>query len=247
MIVYIYGKQSLMLLSEQFVALTQHLNSLCHVVPYQWGRTQIKEFDRKLPKLFEYQTYDELNVGIDLNVVRGLIPDDEDQKNYYRHRWYVYRCSLGDEYVFKSLPNIAAAGRYNLELKGAVCLREGKDDPKYMFRVPLAMIDALYKQESIDFHSRRRLQNRLFLVHHSFINQARELMLRVAFDEKTTIFAEYAKLFSNPAHKLFDYYYSRKADIIFFVEREDGTLEYGFGSENPKGAIIFKQLSNKLN
>lgn len=248
-----------MLSPEQFATLNQHLNTICHTVPYKWGRVQTKEFDRKLPKLFEYETYDELNAGIALNVERGYIITDDEQNNYYRHRWYVYRCSLGDEYLFKSLPTIIAAddkdpwkdftiaSKYNLDLKGTVILKQYKDDPEYVFKTPLALIDSLYKEQSRDFSYRKRLQNRLFLVHHSFVDQSREPVLRAAFDAKSEVFIEYVKLFSEPNHKLFPYYYERMADIIFFVELADGTLQYGFGSENLKGAIKFRQLSTKLN
>ena len=246
-----------MLNSEQFAVLNQHLNNICHSVPYKWGRMQTKEMDRKLPKLYEYETYDELNAAISHYAERKYITTDDEQNNYYRHRWYVFRCSLGDEYLFKSLPDVIGVennpwfdftlfNRFNLDLKGTVILRQYKDDPEYVFRTPLALIDSLYKQQSQDFRYRRRLQNRLFLVHHSFIDPSREPVLRAAFDVKKIIFEDYAKLLSSPNHKLFDYYYDRNADIIFFVEKPDGTLEYGFGSENLKGAIKFKQLSTKL-
>lgn len=246
-----------MLNSEQFATLNQHLNSICHTVPYKWGRMQTKEYDRKLPKLYEYETYDELNEAIARSVERGFIPDDAEQNKYYQHRWYVYRCSLGDEYIFKNLPDVIAsddkdpwqdftiAKQFNLDLKGTVILKQYKDDPQYVFDVPLALIDSLYKQQSQDFSYRRRYQNRLFLVHHSFIDPSREPVLRAAFDAKAIIFSEYVKLFANPDHKLYPYF-NRLTDIIFFVEREDGTLDYGFGSENQQGSIKFKQLSFKL-
>jgi hypothetical protein len=205
---------------------------------------QAKEYDRKLPKLYEYESYDELNEAIARSVERGFIPNNNEQIDYYRHRWYVHRCSLVDEYVFKNISDITI-DNFNLDLKGIVILKQYKDSPQHSFDVPLTLIDTFYKQQSQDFSYRRKYQNRLFLVHHSFIDPSREPVLRAAFDAKEIVFSEYVKLFENPTHKLYPYF-NRLADIIFFVERADGTLDYGFGSENQQGSIKFKQLSFKL-
>ena len=230
-----------MLNSEQFATLNQHLNSICHTVPYKWGRSQVKDYERKLPKLFEYKTYDDLNEAIDRSVNRGLIPDKEEQLDYYRYRWFTYYCSVADQYLFDN-----EVGERNLDLLGAVMLTTRENDIQYVFSKPLVLIDALYKQEAKDFTYRRKLRNRLFVVYHSFLNPDREPLLQSAFDIKSEIFEEYAKLFLSSGHKLFDYFHNRTTDIIFFIEKNDGTLEYGFGSENLKGAVIFKKLSTKL-
>lgn len=229
-----------MLNSEQFATLNQHLNSICHTVPYKWGKVQIKDYERKLPKLFEYQDYNDLNEAINRNIERGLIPNNEEHIGYYQHRWFTYYCSVIDQFLFNS-----QASKHNLDLTGVVILT-GHDYAEYVLNKPLVLIDALYKQEARDFMYRRKLRNRLFVACHSFAGIEREPLLQSAFDIKSEIFEEYAKLLTRSGHKLFDYFNIRTADIIFLIERNDGTLEYGFGSENPKGSIMFKQISTKL-
>jgi len=231
-----------MLNSEQFATLNQHLNSICHTVPYKCGRTQTKDYDRKLPKLFQYATYGELNEAIDRGVERGIIPNDEEQRCYYQNRWFTYSSSICDQYLFD-----AQASKHNLDLTGVSLLSNDSQYLNYTLNKPLVLIDALYKQEARNFRYHRKLRNRVFFVCHSFVSPDRESMLRTAFDVKSEILEDYAKLLSNPSHKLFDYFNSRVCDIIFLVENLDGTLEYGFGSDNPKGSIRLKQLSTKLN
>lgn len=247
-----------MLTQEEYTKLSAHLSEISTVVPYKWGRMQLKELDRKLPKLFEYKTYDELNAAIEHNVQRGIIVNTEEARNYYRHRWFIYKCSEVDEYLFKTQPNVINEGstdpnkdftfkdKFGLDLKGTVILKQYKDKPNFVFENPLALIDSYYKQQSQDFHYRRRLQNRLFVVHHSFISPEREPILRTEFGIKSRIFEEYAKLVAQPEHQIYDYLNGRKADIIFFVEKEDGSYQYGIGSENLKGAVIFKPIEREI-
>lgn len=245
-----------MITKEEFNSLSAHLQSISSIVPYKWGRMQSRDIDRRLPKLFEYETYQELNDAIQYNVNRRILSDNDDENNYYRHRWFVYKCSLVDEFLFYSLPDVVGIdknpwyditflNRFNLDLKGTVMLKQYKDDPEYVFRNPLALIDSFYKEQTQDFRYRRRLQNRLFLVHHSFISPAREPYLRTLFTVKARIFEEYAKMLMNPEHKIYDYMNGRKTDIIFLIENADKTISYGFGSENLKGELIIKKYINE--
>lgn len=245
-----------MLSQETYLFLSKHLNDICHIVPYKWGRMQTKELDRRLPKLLTYNTYDELNGAIQRNVDRGILPDNDEENNYYRHRWFVYKCAEVDEYLyyknvitlFSVLPNgeydfLPIIDRYKLDLKSYVMLNQHKDNHQYAFKNPLAVIDSFYKEQRREFYYRNRNRNSLFLVHYSDISPEAEPYLRVRFDIKSKIFIEYAKMIMNPAHQIYDYLHGRKTDIMFFIQNVDGTFSYGFGSENLKGELIIKQLT----
>lgn len=226
-----------MLNSEEFIVLSQHLNIISHIVPYKSGGMAAIELDRKLPKLFEYKTYDELSEAIERNILRGFIPNTDHARNHFKHRWFVYKCSEVDEYLFTTI----VSGRFGLELKGAVILKEYGTIARAL-DIPLALIDWSYKQQSRDFHYRGRLKNRLFFVPYSYMTPAREPVLRVNFDAKEFVFKEYAKLLANPEHKIFEYMNGRKADIIFLIENLDGSLSYGIGSRNIKDKVKLKPI-----
>jgi len=213
---------------------------------------QLKKLDQKLPKLFEYETYDALNAAIERHIQKTFIENTEDARNYYRHRWFIYKCSEADEYLFKILPSVVNDGsndpnrdftirnKVSLDLKGTVLLKQYKDDPEYVYKNPLALIDSYYKEQSQDFHYRRRLQNRLFVVHHSYVAPERESYVRTLFDVKSVIFKRYVDMMLQSDHKIFDYMNGRKADLIMLVETADGRIAYGFASENLKGEMIMR-------
>lgn len=226
-----------MLTPSQYSLLLSHIKAIAEIVPYQWGRMQVKAYDRKLPKLYEYQTYDELNEAIANGIRRGYLTDTDDN-NYYRHRWFVYKCSELDEYLF----NTVTDNKIRLELKGQVFYNKYNDDIDYTFRVPLKFIDSLYKQQCFEYHRKKRLENRLFIAYHSFVSPAREPFLRTMFDEKENIFREYNGWLTS-GHKLFDYLNHRKADLILLIEQADGTIQYGIVSENLKGSVIFHLIN----
>lgn len=230
-----------MISPEKTVILSHHLQDIHHLIDYKYGRVQNKEYERKLPKLFEYETFDDLNEGINNNISRQLIPDNEEIKKYYQHRWFVYMCSLVDNFLFKNkVKEIYPNNKFlnSLDLRGIVILEIEDIYPDYLFKIPLAYIDVLYKQQMNDFRYRKKFFNRLFILPYSYVDTTNEMILRTAFEEKSFIFEEYIKLHTNHESKLYDYFY-RKTDIICLVEREAGVYEYGFGSENPKDPIKF--------
>ena len=231
-----------MLTKEEFTSLSQHLQSVAHLIPYQWGRMPSRDIDRRLPKIFTYQTYGELQEAIQRNVGRGILSDNDHENDYYRHRWFAYKCSEVDEYMFVSLltPDDGATplNKFNLELKGVVMYKPNKDKPKLFFENPLALIDTLYKEQRKSYYYSRRLENRLFIVYYSASSLSREPILRSDFSTKSKIFEEYKKMILNSGHEIYDYMNGRKSDVIFFMEDLQGTLLYGIGSENLKGELI---------
>lgn len=67
------------------------------------------------------------------------------------------------------------------------------------------------------------MQNRLFIVHHSFINDSRELYLRCAWQTKREIY----RIFSRNISSInFINYKNCKAAVIFILERELNKLEF---------------------
>ena len=160
---------------EQYEHLRKHLPKIQDKIPFNWGRIQSKDLDRRLPKLLTYDTYAELNEAIQQSVLRGYLPNNNEENNYYRHRWFIYKCSEVDEYIFNQLldgmyvtPLIQV---YNLMVKGFVILPEVKEKLELFYKNPLALADYLYKEQKKNFFRSRRLENRLFIAYHTMIYQ----------------------------------------------------------------------------
>lgn len=234
-----------MITKEQFEYLSQHLSEINRLISPQHGRAQNKEYERKLPKLFEYESYDELNSAIETAIERGIISSNEEQANYYRHRWFAYKSSEVDDYMINGVLADYASSikKYNLVYSGIVMLKKYADNLQYIFKTPLYLIDVLYKEERSDFHHRRKLKNRCFIAYHSFVDPSREPFLRSDFFIRSRVFAEYIRLFGDGNHELYPYYHNRKTDIIFIIEKEDNSIWYGFGSENINKPINLVQLN----
>lgn len=219
--------------------LALHLGDISNIIPYLSGLIQNKDYERKLPKLFEYDTYDQLIKAISLNINRGIIPDNENIKNYYINRWYMNKCASVDNMFFNE---VAGKNKYSLDLSGIVAVNPKEDNINQLLNNPLLFIDKLYRQESKYFSYQKSLRNRLFLAHYSFIDNSRIPFLQSLFTAKQVVINKYITDVLLNDKKIFDYYNNRKSDIIFLIERADNTIEYGFGSDKVTNAIKFNKL-----
>ena len=92
---------------------------------------------------------------------------------------------------------------------------------------PTDMVNFFY-----DYQSKGRrydIQNRLFIVHHSFVNQSREFYLRCAWEYKEKIF----KKFCDNIEKVhFICTHNVIAGVIFILETQNGQLDYKISGLN---------------
>ena len=219
---------------EEFNILNKELKTIATSIPLHWGQTQNDNTDSQI-NMFAIKTYSELEAA-----TASL---SEEKKNYFKRRWFLWQCSKCDEFLFclnenaKQNPNKRDQA-YDIEfhnntalrfdIKGTVIPKQFRNNVENAIANPQAMIEFFYQQQSKGV--RESYQNRLFIVHHSFIQQEREMYLRCCFNFKRSLFQAYSnqiKITSN-----FIGFNTAKADVIFIIEKEDKILTSKIYSSN---------------
>lgn len=218
--------------NTQFIRLSNDLRSFSSEVPLKWGRIQ-NDSDDSILDIYHIQTLEDLNYQIsNLNL--------EHQK-YFRRRWFLWKCSKCDEHIFNLNNNVSlnpnsCDKNYDIEfnndinlrfdIKSTVVPRKFREDISSLIDNPQQLIDFYYKEQSKGV--RYNLQKRLFIVHHSFVNQNREMNLRCAWLYKIKIYKIYSSLINkNTEFKSFN---GVKCDFIFLFENPNYTLSRKFFS-----------------
>ena len=180
--------------------------------------------------MFNIDSYSELEIAL------NSLP--EEQKNYLRRRWYIWKCSQCDEYLFyvnenvDKNPNpydkaydIRINSHLDFDIKGTVIPQGMRNDIESVISDPREMIDFYYDMQSKG--RRYDIQNRLFIVHHSFVNVSREFYLRCAWQSKRKIY----KSFCNEVENI-SFYRTHNviAGVIFILEREKNVVEHSIFS-----------------
>lgn len=211
--------------AQQFYKLSRDLRSLALLIPLHWGEIQNDRNDSSI-NMFQIDSFEELE-----HKIRNISPE---LQNYFRRRWYIWRCAQCDEYLFNLNPNVAPNpnprdqtydimfdGYLQFDVKGTVIPRSLRHDVEGCIRRPQKMIDFYYNQQSIGV--RHAFQNRLFIVHHSFIHPKREIFLRCAWESKKQIY----RIFSENVENInFKEFHGHKAGIIFILESEKNKVSY---------------------
>lgn len=167
---------------KEFEKLSLDLRKLAKSIPLNWGQVQNNRSDDKI-NMFSIDSYEDLEKQIE-NL-------SEPEKNYLRRRWYLWRCSECDEFLFYINDNVEKKpDRYDkawdvrfgssiaFDIKGTVIPRNMRNRVEYLIDNPQEMIRFYYEEQS---RGRRfDIQNRLFIVHHSFVDPNREFYLRCA-------------------------------------------------------------------
>lgn len=83
--------------ASQFQKLSTDLRSLARIIPLHWGAVQNNRFDSNI-NMFEIDSFEQLEAAI-----RNLSPE---LQNYFRRRWYLWKCAQCDEYLFNLNPNV---------------------------------------------------------------------------------------------------------------------------------------------
>jgi hypothetical protein len=155
--------------------------------------------------------------------------------------------SITDEYIFYSKQNVAGnpeIGKewdirfYNrlfqqFDLKSTVLPKKYRADAEKYINKPEVIGYDLYVHQSKSV--RYSENNRLFLIHHSFITPYDELDLRLNVKFKDEVITEYIKRLKKPSYKFFELSAYMNSDpifdIIYLIENLDGSLEYKIASQ----------------
>ncbi|RZJ79361.1 MAG: hypothetical protein EOO47_11045 [Flavobacterium sp.] len=218
--------------TSQYLRLSKELQQLIREkqIPLNWGAVQNDKTDNKI-KLFDFTSFDELKIAI------ASLTNDE--IIYFKRRWFLSQCAKCDEYLFnlnetiKKNPNSRDQG-YDIEFNDDETLRfdvKGTIIPKFfranaeeIIKDPTPLVDYFYEHQSLGV--RNHMQNRLFIIHHSFKKPERELVLRCYWKFKEEVFKKYAAKISSDS-KFFTCK-NVKADVIFVLENKNGNFEYRF-------------------
>lgn len=214
---------------EQFSTLSQDLRTIVPKIPLNWGHIQNNGYDSELKRycnIFAIMSLAELQ--------RHISRFDVEHQNYYLRRWYLLRCADCDEYLFYINPNIEHnPDRYDKEwdikinnhilfdVKGTVIPKSMRDDVNGVLETPEDIVKFYYDNQSRGV--RYDMQNRLFVVHHSLVDQGREFYLRCAWKAKQAIYHRFAEE-AESIHYL--EYEGCRAAVIYIIETEKNKLEY---------------------
>ena len=210
---------------EEFNKLSNDLRELAKQIPLKWGAVQNNRYDH-LIDMFSCSTFESLE--------NALAPHNDLIKQYFRRRWYMWQCAQCDEYLFCENagvvhnPNprdqswdVDIHGICRFDIKGTVVPSSMRNDVVPLLCDPSEMIKFYYERQSRGV--RYCNQNRLFVVHHSFVAQEREFYLRCAWGVKRTAYRDFCEKFQSV--KLFSYA-GCTATVIFILEKERGQAEY---------------------
>lgn len=138
--------------NEEFNTLSSDLRILAKNIPLNWGRVQNNKNDDKID-MFSIQSYDELEKTI------MVLPDIE--QNYLRRRWYLWRCSQCDEYLFCVNNNVEPNPnpydkewdiRFNrsisFDIKGTIVPKSMRSEIEPIIKNPEKMIRFYYDEQS---------------------------------------------------------------------------------------------------
>ena len=165
---------------SEYIRISKELQKLIKSIPLNWGFIQNNKTDSKI-NMFACNTIDQLE-----KVIRGL---NEDEKNYFRRRWFIWQCSRVDEYLFCKSFNVNTNPNpkdqdwdimfYNnnglrFDIKGTVVPKSMRKS--FNTNYEKKIINFYYKNQSKGV--RYNIQNRLYIVHHSNYRDERSMYLR---------------------------------------------------------------------
>lgn len=214
----------------EYIQLSSDLQQLLKTIPLHWGEIQNDGMDCKI-KMFQIHSFAELETRIQ------SLPEED--KNYFRRRWFLWKCAQCDEYLFCANSNVTPNPNskdqdYDIEfngnpelrfdVKGTVIPKIFRDNIDLVIQDPSEMVRFFYEKQSRGV--RDHVQNRLFIVHHSFRSLEREMVLRCHWEYKENLYKEYASKISQTSN--FISYQNVKADVVFLFENLDKTISHKF-------------------
>lgn len=215
---------------NQYEQLANDLQYLEKKIPLHWGTIQNNGTDNKI-NMFQISSFNALE--------KEIANLSENDKKYHRRRWFLWKCAQCDEHLFAMNSNVlqnpnTRDQNYDIEfnnnpelrfdIKGTVLPRRFRNTINEVLNNPTNIIHFFYDEQSKGV--RNNHQNRLFIVHHSYVAQEREMYLRCHWEFKEQVYKEYSSRITTNAN--FIKYQNTKADVIFIIENLDGTISYHF-------------------
>ena len=212
----------------QFEKLSEDLRVLATKIPLRWGAVQNNAYDRQID-MFSISSYDELETALQ-NV------NNENVRDYFRRRWFLWQCSKCDEHIFcidgEAVPHQNPRSKeYDImflndqtlkfDVKGTIIPKGFRDIPyKELIENPQELANWMFGNQSKGV--RYDIQNRLFIVHHSLVQQEREMYTRCAWETKKKVYSEY--ILKLKQGKRFISSKGVKADFIWLIEETKGKI-----------------------
>lgn len=214
----------------EYISLRDSLLKIASTIPRNWGRIQNDNTDSKI-NMFKLNDYSSL-----LRAIENCSPET---KQYFKRRWFLWKCAQCDEYLFyrnadinkNTNPydqkwDIEFFGNPNLrfDIKSTTIPREIKNKIGDVFPTNhKEIIKFNYDNQSKGV--RNFFQNRLFIVHIPMID-IYENTLRARFEEKKSIIEMYIQQIKSKENYIFYEYNGCKSDIIYI----DSNCSYLFAS-----------------
>jgi len=222
--------------AQEFKVLALQLEIIAPSIPQRWGAIQNDKTDAKI-NMFRYASFQALEAA--------LKPFDDSVKNYFKKRWFLWKCAQCDEYLFYKHQNVIknpdrkdqnwdfqlfGEERLQFDLKGTVIPKAIKQKLKPNESPSAkAIIDFFYTKQSRGI--RDNIQNRLFIIHCPF-GDTSDNVLRTNFQAKAIIYKQYIREVSQHKNYPFFDYKTKRVDIIYIKEEVDGTVNYEFAALN---------------
>ncbi len=216
---------------EEFEKVSAELKRVASDMPPEWGAVQNDELDDQVD-VFAFSALADLDREMD-----GLCLCEKD-RTYVRRRWYIAHCARCDEYIFclndmvihnsdifdKSWDiRFEGVCQVAFDVKSSRIPKALIKNAAYAISNPRLMIGSFYRLQSKE--RRYSINNRLFVVHHSFVAQWRELILRSAWELKNVVFEEYCRRVLEGKKAFFDYE-GCVCDVIVIQEDAEGNISY---------------------
>ena len=83
---------------NEYIKLSNELQQLARIIPLQWGNIQNDGADKQI-NMFQIHTYEELE-----SQIANL---SDNSKNYFRRRWFLWKCAQCDEHIFCMNDNVS--------------------------------------------------------------------------------------------------------------------------------------------
>ena len=210
---------------NEYIKLSKDLQILAKKIPLNWGKIQNDHTDKKI-NMFNCATLESLE-----NEVEQLSLDNQ---NYFKRRWFLWRCAQVDEYLFYKEENVEKNPNHKdqswdikfndsiqFDVKGTVVPKSFRS--LFDFSKEKELIDFYYKSQSKGV--RHNIQNRLFIVHHSFNETERSMFLRCYWELKKNAYREFNKLITNSKLNLIKHN-SVVAKCIFIIESKENDFYF---------------------
>ncbi len=225
--------------AQEFKVLSNQLAMIAPSIPLQWGSIQNDDTDSKI-KMFGCATYNELKIA--------LIDKNQDVKNYFKKRWFLWKCAQCDEYLFYKHNSIQRNPNdknqdwdiqffnnetLRFDLKGTVVPKKMRSGTNIDNK---EVINFFYNKQSRGI--RDNVQNRLFVIHIPFKSE-NENVLRANFQAKAIIYNNYIKELKGKQNPIFFNYEKKLVDIIYIREHQDNTVDYEFAASSIDKNIVF--------